>query len=111
VAQDILLRHMIYCSIKPNLENCNLKPATQPPEYKTACGGNLKDPTNYPNATFQGDRIYFCTHGCLPVFEQAPDPFMAGKVEHPLDDEQVLFFRDLQAIFALSSSFLYVGSL
>lgn len=31
--------------------------------------------------------IYFCTLVCLRVFEQDPDPFMAGEVEHPLDEE------------------------
>ena len=27
--------------------------------------------------------IYFCTLVCLRVFEQDPDPFMSGEVEHP----------------------------
>jgi len=59
----------------------------QSPEYKTACGGNLKDPANYPSAMYQGERIYFCTRACLRVFEQAPDAFMAGEVEHPIDED------------------------
>ena len=74
---------MYYGSI---LENHNLTepvPSNQAPEYKTACGGKLKDPENYPGALYQGERIYFCTHACLRVFEQDPDPFMAGEVEHP----------------------------
>lgn len=69
------------------LENWNLTQVvseTQPTEYKTACGGILKAPTNYPSAVYQGERIYFCTLACLRVFEQVPDPFMAGEVEHPL---------------------------
>jgi len=61
--------------------------ATPLHEYKTACGGTLKDPTNYPSAMYLGERIYFCTRACLRVFEQDPDPFMAGEVEHPLDEE------------------------
>jgi YHS domain-containing protein len=58
----------------------------QLPEYKTACGGTLKDPTRYPSAEYHSERIYFCTRACLRVFEQDPDAFMAGEVEHPLDE-------------------------
>ena len=61
--------------------------ATQPPEYKTACGGTLKAPANYPSAVYQGERVYFCTRACLRVFEKNPDLFMSGDVEHPLDDD------------------------
>lgn len=57
------------------------------PEYKTVCGGKLKDPTNYPSATYRGERVYFCTRACLRVFEQNPDAFMAGEVEHPLEED------------------------
>lgn len=53
----------------------------------TACGGKLKDPANYPSAIHHGKQIYFCTHACLRAFEQDPDPFMAGEVEHPLKDD------------------------
>jgi len=56
-------------------------------EYKTACDGVLKDPTNYPSAMYRGERIYFCTRACLRVFEQDPDPFMAGEVEHPIEED------------------------
>lgn len=57
------------------------------PQFKTACGGNIKDPSKYPNAEYRGERIYFCTNACLRAFEQIPDQFMAGEVEHPLDDD------------------------
>jgi YHS domain-containing protein len=57
------------------------------PEYKTACGGQLKTPTNYPSAIDRGERLYFCSHACLRAFEQNPDAFMAGEVEHPLEEE------------------------
>lgn len=57
------------------------------PEYKTACGGKLKDPTKYPSAVFRGEQVYFCTRSCLRVFEQDPDPFMVGEIEHPIDEE------------------------
>ena len=59
----------------------------QSPEYKTACGGKLKDPVNYPSDMYQGERIYFCTRACLRVFKQKPDAFMAGEVEHPVEDD------------------------
>lgn len=61
---------------------------TPPPEYKTACGGKLKDPKNYPSAMYRGERVYFCTRACLRVFEQDPDPFMAGEIEHPIHEEE-----------------------
>ncbi|MCX6079553.1 MAG: YHS domain-containing protein [Chloroflexi bacterium] len=60
---------------------------TKPPEFKTACGGGIKDPSQYPSAEYRGERVYFCTAACLRTFEQAPDQFMAGEVEHPLDDD------------------------
>jgi YHS domain-containing protein len=57
------------------------------PEYKAACGGQLKEPTDYPSAIYQGKPVYFCTRACLRVFEQNPDAFMAGEVEHPQEDD------------------------
>lgn len=57
------------------------------PEYKTACGGQLKDPSKYPSADHRGEQVYFCTRACLRVFKQDPDAFMAGEVEHPLEDD------------------------
>lgn len=57
------------------------------PEYKTACGGILKDPTDYPSAEYQGETIYFCTRACMRVFKENPISFMAGEVAHPLDDD------------------------
>ena len=61
---------------------------TQPTEYKTACGGSLKNPTNYHSAIYRSERVYFCTHACLRVFEQDPDLFMAGEVEHPIEEDE-----------------------
>ena len=57
------------------------------PIYKTACEGKLKDPTTYPSAMYRGERVYFCTRACLRVFEQDPDSFMAGEVEHPIEED------------------------
>ena len=56
------------------------------PRYKTACGGFIKDPSRYPSAEFHGEQIYFCTQACLDVFLKDPEPFMAGEIEHPLED-------------------------
>ena len=56
------------------------------PQYKTACGGRLKDPANYPSAIYRGERIYFCKQACLRIFEQDPDPFMAGEIKHPIHE-------------------------
>jgi YHS domain-containing protein len=52
---------------------------------KTACGGLLDRPVNFPSAMYRGERVYFCSMACLQVFEQNPDPFMAGEIEHPID--------------------------
>jgi YHS domain-containing protein len=58
----------------------------QPLGARTACGGKLKDTTGYPSAIYQGEQIYFCTQACLRAFEKDPDRFMAGEIEHPLDE-------------------------
>jgi len=57
------------------------------PIYLTACGGKIKDTSKYPSAEYHGEQIYFCTRACLRVFELDQDAFMAGKVEHPLEEE------------------------
>ncbi len=61
--------------------------ATSLSEYKTACGGAIKNPSSYPSAEYRGERVYFCTRACLRAFEQNPEAFMAGEVEHPRVDE------------------------
>ena len=60
---------------------------TQLSEYKTACGGKLKDPTKYLSADYRGEQVYFCTRACLRVFQQDPDAFMSGEVVHPLEED------------------------
>ncbi|HEU0291507.1 MAG TPA: hypothetical protein VFR47_02150 [Anaerolineales bacterium] len=62
-------------------------PETQSPEYKTACGGVIRDPARYPSAIYRGEQVYFCTRACLHVFEQNPDAFMAGEVDHPIEED------------------------
>lgn len=57
------------------------------PTFRTACGGTLRDPSGYPSAEYQGKTVYFCTRACLRAFLQSPEAFMAGEIEHPLEDE------------------------
>ena len=56
------------------------------PRYKTACGGFIKDPARYPSAEFHGEKVFFCRQACLLVFLENPEPFMAGKIAHPLEE-------------------------
>jgi YHS domain-containing protein len=56
---------------------------------KTACGGILQDPSRYPTAMFHGELVYFCNNACLNTFLKAPQAFMAGEIEHPLDDLEI----------------------
>ena len=53
---------------------------------KSACGGVLQTSSNYPNAVFNGERVYFCNTACLNAFLEAPEAFMAGEIEHPVED-------------------------
>lgn len=57
------------------------------PIIKSACGGVLQDPSAYPSADFNGETVYFCNNACLKAFLSAPEAFMAGEIEHPLEDE------------------------
>jgi YHS domain-containing protein len=57
------------------------------PLFKTTCGGTLKDLSQYPSAEYKGEHIYFCTRACLRVFQENPDVFMNGEVEHPLEED------------------------
>ena len=71
------------------VEQCLMADEHQQPDLaKTACGGRLKDTKGYPGATYRGERVYFCTNACLIAFEQDPDRFIAGEVEHPTDNER-----------------------
>ncbi len=57
------------------------------PTVLTACGGAIRDPQNYPQALYRGKAVFFCTKACLRAFEQDPDRFMAGEIDHPDDEE------------------------
>ena len=65
-------------------ETMNLIP--EPQIIKSACGGELKDPSLYPSADFQGETVYFCNAACLKAFLRSPEAFMAGEVEHPEEE-------------------------
>lgn len=54
-------------------------------QAKTACGGTISSPENFPSSVYCGERVYFCTLACLKVFEENPDLFMEGEIEHPMD--------------------------
>jgi YHS domain-containing protein len=66
-----------------NYDNSNQ--SSDSSQAKTACGGTISNPENFPNAVYGGERVYFCTLACLKAFEENPDPFMAGEIEHPMD--------------------------
>jgi hypothetical protein len=53
----------------------------------TACGGEIKDPERFPSAIFRDERVYLCTQACLRAFESDPERFMAGEIEHPVDED------------------------
>lgn len=55
---------------------------SKPPVF-AACGGILDHPQRYPSALYRGKQVYFCTKACLKAFQQDPDRFMAGEIEHP----------------------------
>lgn len=54
-------------------------------QAQTACGGTISNPENVPSAVYRGERVYFCLLACLKAFEESPDLFMAGEIEHPVD--------------------------
>jgi YHS domain-containing protein len=60
---------------------------TNLPQIETVCGGKLKHPEKYPSALYRGERVYFCTQSCLHAFEQDPDQFISGEIEHPISED------------------------
>lgn len=50
----------------------------------TACGGILKDPSNYPSREYKGIRFYFCNEDCVREFDRNPVAFMEGRIRHPI---------------------------
>jgi YHS domain-containing protein len=54
---------------------------------KTACGGKLRRTEGFPSTTYRGEQIYFCSQAWFRVLEQLPDDFMAGNIEHPLEQD------------------------
>jgi YHS domain-containing protein len=64
----------------------NLNP--KPLLAKTACGGTLQDPSLYPCAMFNGEKVYFCNEACLKAFKENPAAFMTGEIEHPSNNDE-----------------------
>ena len=56
-------------------------------ELLTSCGGKIEDPGKFPSAIFKGKRVYFCVRACLSAFESDPERFMAGEIDHPIDED------------------------
>lgn len=56
-------------------------------EALTACGGKIEAPERFPSASFRGKQIFFCTRACLRAFELDPERFLAGEIDHPLEEE------------------------
>jgi YHS domain-containing protein len=67
------------------MNNALFPPSPEP--AKTACGGTIKSTDAWPSATYNGRKIYFCLQACLRVFQQNPDEFLAGGIEHPVDED------------------------
>jgi YHS domain-containing protein len=65
------------------MDNTGISSSPQNPRGKTACGGFVDNPEAFPSAIYRGERIYFCMLACLRTFEENPDRFMAGEIEHP----------------------------
>lgn len=61
----------------------SIQPTNPPQVFITACGGKIDNPQGYPSATYKGQLVYFCTEACLKAFQDKPDAFMAGEIEHP----------------------------
>lgn len=65
----------------------NMEEIKTQPAVKTVCGGILLEPEKYPSVVFKGECLYFCTHACMRVFQQNPQAFLDGEVEHPLEED------------------------
>ena len=74
------------CCPSSVVKNEMMNPIPEPQIIKSACGGELKDPSLYPSADFHGETIYFCNAACLKAFLKSPEAFMAGEVEHPEEE-------------------------
>lgn len=58
-----------------------------PTPILSVCGGKLDEPEKYPSADYHGQRVYFCTQACLRAFEQDPERFIAGEIDHPTEED------------------------
>ena len=74
------------CGLSSVVKNEMMNSIPEPQIIKSACGGELKDPSLYPSADFHGETVYFCNAACLKAFLKSPEAFMAGEVEHPEEE-------------------------
>ena len=56
-------------------------------ERITVCGGRINPGEHFFEAEYNGRTYYLCARGCLRAFWSNPDDFLAGKIEHPINDE------------------------
>ena len=73
------------------------------PEYETVCGGKLKDPKYSLSVDYRSEQFHFCTRACIQVFEQNPDAFIAGEVEHPVEEDSIQLLKSSGEKTALGS--------
>ncbi|HKZ84391.1 MAG TPA: YHS domain-containing protein [Anaerolineae bacterium] len=63
-------------------------PAYDSQPRQTVCGGLLEPDAPAIEAEYNGQTYTFCTRGCLRAFWSNPEDFLAGKIEHPIDDNE-----------------------
>jgi len=68
-------------------EVSNLEEHNAMSDRLTVCGGHLAPDAPAIEAEHNGRTYIFCTHGCLRAFWSNPEDFLAGKIEHPTDDD------------------------
>ncbi len=54
-------------------------------DVKVACGGVMQFRADTPWAIYRDAVVAFCTPACKREFEKDPEPFMAGKILHPVE--------------------------
>ena len=77
-------RKLVLVGEQPILNSISI---TNDRQTVTACGGRITDSDRYPSADYQGKRIYFCLRSCLQAFEADPERFLAGEIEHPIEED------------------------
>jgi len=56
-------------------------------ELPMLCGRSIQgNPIYYPQAEYEGRRVYFCTQFCRNAFENEPDRFYAAHRRPPIPE-------------------------